>query len=156
MKNNNEILDRIKTQIAEIKAKREAMIAEIRPDFPKMFAHIFEQSELIDSFTWRQYTPFFNDGEECYFSVNSSVYINDTYTSELDWYDWAVKYEERHAGILEGNPEVNIKESQLVYQIEKIIDIIPSDIMEDLFGNHVKVTINRNGSVEVEDYEEHD
>ena len=48
--------------------------------------NIFEKYPKIESFGWNQYTPYFNDGETCFFSVNTDwIYINGDPADEADW-----------------------------------------------------------------------
>lgn len=36
----------------------------------KVLQHFFEKCPDVESVTWDQYTPYFNDGDACYFSYN--------------------------------------------------------------------------------------
>src|ERR1044072_5669755 len=39
---------------------------------------VFADNPIIESFAWTQYTPYFNDGEPCIFSVKRdyNIYVN--------------------------------------------------------------------------------
>lgn len=93
------------------------------------FKVLFDQYPELYSVTWQQYTPYFNDGEECRFrSGHTYPDLNQKDGEDL-------KY--------------NSKESEAVKLFMASFD---SDIMEFLFGDHVEVTVTREG-IEVEDYE---
>jgi len=47
------------------------------------FKNFFESYPEIKSIVWNQYTPYFNDGEECVFSVNSASFTNITDTDMM-------------------------------------------------------------------------
>ena len=65
----SQVLESIKTKLAVIEEQKKAMVAELQTEFPKIFEELFAKSKLIDSFSWTQYTPYFNDGETCEFHV---------------------------------------------------------------------------------------
>jgi len=101
-----------------IKEKAKAVFAE----FPK-----------VESFSWTQYTPYFCDGETCYFGVNSyDIDINEDPSWDAE--------------------KASLISKAGIGQLEDIIEEFDKDDMEDLFGDHVKVTISRNG-IEVSEYD---
>lgn len=123
----------------EYDKKREAFVSDIREEFTKVCTQLFDEYPLVRSFGWTQYTPFFNDGDECTFSVNSD-------------------YPEVN-GHWEFQEEVNNmfpKEDwdQVVERVSEILRLIPEDIMLDMFGDHSEVTVTKEG-VEVT-YYDHD
>lgn len=79
-----EILEKIKTQIAEFDAKRKDLLASLKNEFAPMVAPLFEKHPKIKSFQWNQYTPYFNDGEECTFSVNIDYPTVNGYNEDDD------------------------------------------------------------------------
>jgi hypothetical protein len=156
MNYNNEVLERIKTKIAEINAKRDAMIAELRTDFPLLFSEIFAQNEWLESFGWKQYTSYFNDGDETNFSTYidaSYMDINDGNTDDVDWYDWKWNRDEYKDEV---SSSTDIEKCKTVHLLEETLNSIPDEFYKDLFGDHVTVTVYRNGSIEIDDYEDHD
>lgn len=73
----NPILEKIKTELAAFEEKRKLMLVEIQKEFPVMFVDLFKQTPKLKSFGWRQYTPYFNDGDTCEFYVHTDdPYIN--------------------------------------------------------------------------------
>lgn len=60
-------IERLNGLREEIKQKREAINKECKAVFEAEAKTIFERHPKLDSFKWRQYTPYFNDGEECIF-----------------------------------------------------------------------------------------
>lgn len=57
----------------KIKALREDLAKQQRAVFTKATTEIFNLVPNLKSITWTQYTPYFNDGEPCYFSVNNDM-----------------------------------------------------------------------------------
>lgn len=69
-------LDEITAQIATLVAERKVIAKDVGADIIRdKFAPLFDFPG-IDSVSWRQYTPFFNDGEPCEFSVYSTLGFN--------------------------------------------------------------------------------
>lgn len=174
-------LDKINIQLEELEKKRQESLEEISKDFPLLFTELFEQSKLINSLSWTQYTPYFMDGDECIFGVNLDyVYINGEYNDDVDWFD-DVEYtsldtEEKvsafnnfiespegarykYLGVRKlgqygylPNPKYDEKESKLVEEFTKRIEIIPDEFLRSLFGDHVKVTLHKDGSISTDHY----
>src|SRR5690349_7857045 len=59
---------------AELKKKRDEMEKEFQSLAGELFKEkasgLFEKYPTLKSFGWAQYTPYFNDGDECIFGVN--------------------------------------------------------------------------------------
>lgn len=102
------------------------------------FTEFFEQNPNIAALRWNQYTPYFNDGDECIFSVHELSY---QVASEEDdefheaWYD-------------EAHPE----EQAAAKEFGSLIQTIPDDVYKAMFGDHVEITATRDG-FQVEEYE---
>jgi len=90
------------------------------------FLEIFKKFPDLKTFAWTQYTPYFNDGEPCYFSVNTySIEINGNWDS--------------------GN-------SKIEKAVTEVLERIDSETMETLFGDHVQVTVNWDGSIKTSEH----
>lgn len=131
-----ELIEKIKAEMAAFDEKRKALCAELQKSFPALFKDFFAKHEWVEKFKWHQYTPYFNDGDECEFGVchdYSSLEIN-----EVDYY----------------NDEVYEKdEKQAVYkELAEILQSVPEDFYKDLFGDHMEVTVNRDGTIEKDEY----
>ena len=177
------------------------------------FKRFFEATPDIVTVTWRQYTPYFNDGEECTFSVHDIYYAIGKDAPDIDDVDGYENYgfEEidvelyqklltEYRGILDGSiivPEekrkkypylkffgsgdyfsrktVELNRDNLIrliedmlasvarydeqkhlfasrdqdikafVSIEKLIDSIDPEMMREMFGDHIKVMITRDG-----------
>lgn len=128
----SEILTKIKEKLEIIEIQKQEIVKELQAEFPKLFAEFFEKSNKLDSFSWDQYTPYFNDGDSCHFHVHEIRRINDE-----DIYD----LEE------ELSPELD----EIINQIQEILNSIPDEFMEDLFGDHMTVTVKRDGTIKTEE-----
>lgn len=123
----------------EVTAHRKAVQEKGKELLKELIADVFANPSYADleAVRWEQYTPYFNDGDTCYFSV----------------YDVRVKVkgmsdeEEYEDGFVDTYGEAK-KYAFLDHAIHRIGD----DILEDAFGDHAQVTITREG-ITVEEYE---
>lgn len=123
----------------ELKAQ---MKAEAEKIFQPEALKLFEKWPELQSFSWTQYTPYFNDGDTCEFGANT---------------DWPTV-------ILAGATEEDIEdayegvvgESENAEEIEKdvkeFLAQINDELYQDMFGDHVEITVTA-GGIEVEEYD---
>jgi hypothetical protein len=115
---------------------------------------------LIVEFGWRQYTPYFNDGDPCVFSPGELWFrtTQDEDTSELElWYHPTLGAQRWSAATgthldVERSPDVVATRTRC----EKLSALINSDafdeVLLDAFGDHARVTVRRTG-ISVDFYE---
>ncbi|KAA2242857.1 hypothetical protein F0L74_10030 [Chitinophaga agrisoli] len=137
-------MDKIKQSLAEFEEKKKAYVAELQKEFPGIIQPLLLQCDQIKSISWTQYTPYFNDGDECTFGVhNDDLEVNGQDLYDLEGYELSYSRKDREPSQLE----------RAVDDIRSALSEIPDDFYLALFGNHVKVTINRDGTIEKEEYE---
>ena len=171
-------LEKINEKLEALNAKRAELLKEIQKDFPDILKPIFEGSDKIQSFGWSQYTPYFNDGDECVFSSNVDYpFVNDEYVEDVDFlnkgvhekiteenveehkrfnsteygYKWYADRPIGETGYFK-NPNFDEQAYKTVEEFKNALSGIPDDFLRDLFGDHCKVTVNRNGSINIEEY----
>lgn len=136
------------TKLLEAKAAYDKAVAEIKKDAAKnsvaLFAPIFEAHPDIESFSWTQYTPYFNDGDSCTFSAGDIDQVNgyEEYSDE-----WDAEVSKGY-----GKDEVKGKLYSGYRAAQTLLASFPDDALEALFGDHVRVTVTRS-SVEIEEYD---
>lgn len=117
------------TKLEELKEKQAALRAEMLTESKRFFdeaaKEIFAKHPTVESFSWRQYTPYFNDGDECVFSVHSYPEINGEDVSD------------------ESGPYNDAK---------KLIESIDEPTMKEMFGDHVKITVLKTEGVTIDEY----
>jgi len=70
----------------EIKKLKKEMLDASNKIFTDLTKTIFEDHPKVKSFGWNQFTPYFNDGDTCYFCVNTDyIQINGESVDESDW-----------------------------------------------------------------------
>jgi hypothetical protein len=109
------------------------------------FAKFFENNPQIQQIGWTQYTPYFNDGDECIFGVNDMSFITDSVEDQElaeneDVGKWHQPWQDHHpfaAPFLE---------------FTKQMGRLPDEVYQSAFGDHVQVIATRDG-FEVDEYE---
>lgn len=84
------ITNKIAEQNAKIEAMRKAHMKELQGDFNEIIKLFFEECPKVQAVVWSQYTPYFNDGDECIFSVNEPYFITKNFDRDdlLDPYEY--------------------------------------------------------------------
>jgi hypothetical protein len=130
-----ELIEKVKQRVAEIEAKRSEMIKDLQQEFPDLLKGAFEKNPTVESVSWRQYTPYFNDGDECAFSAYLGY--DDLSINGKNYWD-----------------EDERETVKPIYQdFSTILLEIPEEFYKDLFGDHIEVKVNSDGTVETEEYE---
>lgn len=128
-------------EILEMKRKyQEMMQKEGQKALKAEFAEFFEKNPSVKAVKWQQYTPYFNDGEPCEFSVREFYFEVDGVECESSDYDdgffstWS-----------RGAPKTTVAAVRRLSEID-------DEIFEACFGDHVEVTATRKG-FKVEEYD---
>lgn len=116
-----------------------------RKMFTTSLKELFESNPDLGAVTWEQYTPYFNDGDECTFSVNEPTFVPLVVREqEEDEDDYDYRYDS------------GMKENADMTAVSRFITK-HDDLMQALYGDHVQVLVKRNKEggivVEVEEYE---
>lgn len=86
-------IDSFKILMDKKKDLEEQIKTEAREVFAAQSKTIFEKhGDIVDSFGWTQYTPYFNDGEPCEFGVND-LFIHAKVDKDSDNYEENNYYE---------------------------------------------------------------
>lgn len=149
---------------------RSQMFEESKKLFKKRIKKLFSDYTELNSFSWVQYTPYFNDGDECIFSVyteslgiNGSediglYYLEDLlsdleqkdisikkYTNKLSLFDdYTRKFYENRIKLLETTDIDELrKQVKMITDIRNFLDTIEPDVFQGIFGDHVRVIVSR-------------
>jgi hypothetical protein len=119
--------------------------------FKLAFKEFFENNAEVSVFGWRQYTPYFNDGDACTFRTDveygfasnatdySSISRGD-YDGEEEgiWIDDA-NYGDFNYELIPKSVVKNIK------NMRKLLSKVDDDLFLDMFGDHATVYVTREG-----------
>lgn len=179
----NEFVNEYEKALNAFNAARQELMKDLQDKLKSSFKKFFELNPEIQSIEWTQYTPYFNDGEECIFSVNEMFFrlVGD---DDSDLYDLESKYtvSSYALDIISGkytsayySKERALREVAETEELIKSLNVTPErikeleqnfknfkdvlsklndDVYEDVFGDHALITATKDG-FEVE-YYEHD
>ena len=133
-----ELNEIVSTYNRELRALKESMSLRFQDSLKGVFKEVFERHPNITKLTWTQYTPYFNDGEPCVFSVNDMTVFDDTVDEDDD--------EGLYLGWGEGQ-----KRYPDLLAISRSLEAA-DDLLLEMFGDHCRVTITPKG-IDVEEYE---
>jgi hypothetical protein len=161
----------IVAKLATLKKKQadiqKEMATVAKAAFKEMSAGVFKANPALVSFGWSQYTPYWNDGDTCEFSANGE-YPSITFTAPDGK---TVRHNENsgeltEVGTAQWDEDVEIESDveldpapyekqvdKLSKAVSKFLGNFSDDDFLTMFDDHVQVTVNRNGKVEVEDFE---
>lgn len=157
-----EEFDKLLEEQAELRTKFQAKAQELFKSVTKDF---FDKNPGVQAIVWTQYTPFFNDGDTCVFGVNDPYFTNATAEQLEDFTAWG-EYEGEDENVwsesswgfkyeMERHPEKDFSGIDMA-MVNKFATMIQSsemeDVMEAMFGDHVRVTATRDGF----DVDDHD
>lgn len=129
-------------KFAEAKQKIAAARAEAtkvaRDAFNEGAKILFDANPTLESFGWEQYTPYFNDGDECTFSAHT----DEPNVNGRDGYDF---YGE------EPETKASKKLQGIVYR--DFLKHFDDESLKELFGDHTRVTVKRDGEIETDGYD---
>lgn len=144
-----ESLKKLNETIVEAKAK---LLAESKNVFVEAVKHLFETYPILEIFSWNQYTPYFNDGEPCFFSVN-------TYSLEINKKDYVCEWELKKAlddrlhGIISNDKYIELETQKAITDdIIELLKTIGEDNLQLMFGDHAKVIVTKD-SIVAEEYD---
>lgn len=140
---------------ARIKELKDQIKDEVKTFFTEEAEKLFRANPNLQSFAWTQYTPYFNDGDACYFGVRDDpeydISVNGVRGSNAGpEYPSNAKY---------GSPAYkqyeSLKKEALVdhYKVAEFLQQFDEEDMKTMFGDHVKVTVHRDGNVEIDDWD---
>lgn len=143
-----------KQSYSEFRQQIKAMDEKIRKEGKALFwglaKEVFESNPELKSFTWSQYTPYFNDGNECVFRVNSDYIRLNGSDDEYDSYD--LREESEYGPSAEDLKEIGFSSRGSASLAQEAVSSLLSEIednhMQMIFGDHCQVIVSKNGDIE--------
>jgi hypothetical protein len=135
----------------EMKRLRDEARGKVKNFFLKGMNKIFEMYPEVKSVSWTQYTPYFNDGEECTFGAHTDYFSVNSYT------DYNDEGEEGTINVLDydynnGRQYKYHKGKEIHDAIQSFLDQLDDDDYKTMFGDHAEVIV-RKDEITVEEYE---
>lgn len=155
-------MSELKTKLQDLKQQmadlRKNIEEQAKAFFKEAAAELFEKHPNLNSFSWTQYTPYWNDGETCEFSAHTDYFNlsmkkaaeaqvpgleDEDYDEEEDFSAWSIKR----------TPDSQLSELQRAGKdIAAFLEIFSDEDFEAMFGDHVKVKVTRD-AVTTDEYE---
>ena len=108
---------------------------------------IFEKTQ-VKAIYWTQYTPYFNDGEECTFEIHSILVSTDT----LSTFDEDEKSSNTYAIDYLDSKVFSDYEIELISNLVRILqDEDIAEVLKFSFGDHVAITATEEG-ISIQDH----
>lgn len=147
----------------KIQKMKEEVQKLAQDEFKKSMKEIFVLIPSLKAIAWTQYSPHFNDGDECVFSVNSVAALSFIPTrTAYDYEEMLQEMDEDDEGIDENAYAISdyssfnekaLNKNELA-AIKNVLNFIESndELMQDLYGNHVEVIFSQD-DLQVNDYD---
>lgn len=139
-------LQQVREQIKQLQQKARAMSHEL---FVEGSKQIFADFPELISVSWRQYTPYFNDGDTCTFRACNEypafvilVDGEEVEDEEFSPSEWAKKYMD----------EKLLPFYDKMTAVQQWLSAFDEDYLLATFGDHAQVTLTRDG-VDVGSYD---
>lgn len=155
---NTDVADTL-NRLQTLRAEYENLTKTVGVDLVKALAKdVFAKAPVITKLKWSQYTPYFNDGDECVFSVHGvRFYVGDE-TAEaakkLKYYDaeYGMDIWGKVEKVIEDFGQVLTEDgARALFAFDQFCQQYDRDILLPCFGDHVEVIVTRE-AIEVEDY----
>jgi hypothetical protein len=142
-----ELQTKIEEAHQQIAQARETLKEHAKDYFQEIAKSLFETYPQMESFSWQQYTPYFNDGDTCEFSAHvdkDELSINDIeYWDATDHdagkYPYPLRKEYEHL-------------SGPFNDVANLLARFEENDLKEMFGDHASITVTR-GGIEVSEYD---
>jgi hypothetical protein len=139
----------IVARLSELSGKRAEIEAAAREQAKAILApglqEFMAEHPEVKAIGWTQYTPYFNDGEECTFGVNDlHASMSDERDDDVGGDGWEYLYGKTTKGFSQKSWDDLLKLQEALGGAEPEL--------KAAFGDHVRVIVTRDG-IDVEEYE---
>ena len=121
----------------------------------EVFKIFWEANPYVNVVCWSQYTPHFNDGDECVFSIGEVTISNLNDKSQFDrlnWGEYDGEDETIWTDLTDGLEDVMYVDKMLNELRHFLYSASMKEILKGLFGDHCRVYATREG-FEVQEYD---
>lgn len=145
----NKLIEQQRKLQVEFQKTAQALFKETTKEF-------FDKNPNVTAIIWTQYAPYFNDGDECVFSVHPASFTNANDAGNVRWGEYDGEEEDVWVYDTDYGSTDGAEECLNTDMADEFSDMIQTaemeDVMEAMFGNHVKVIATRDG-FEVDGYD---
>lgn len=159
------LLDNVKAISAKIQEQQKELQEASKRAFSEGMKEVFAEYPFLAAIKFAAYTPYFNDGDPCYFSIHEVVFdsIKDVEEgTEQGFYedgeDFYKKSTEQIYSLYDRDTRTYGENYDFVQEyadckkiVAELVHAIPSDTHKAMFGDHVSVTIKRSTELAIGD-----
>lgn len=165
------------TKIEELKALMQDTQNQLRAKGAEAVIELckqyFDTNPTLQAVNFKCYTDYFNDGDTCNYNINNvNVYVganhkpciddalsadNRDETETTGWFNVyaCIGWDEVvRKSYFKGTPEAVVA-CEIAKELDAVFDNL-EDLFKTAFGDHIQVTVFRDGSFQVDDYTDHD
>lgn len=149
-----QVISDLRKQMEEAAAVVEKVAAEMREKgraaLEPAFMQFFADNPDVQAIRWQQYTPYFNDGEECVFKVREiCVQFTDDFRSKHMRHDFNARFADDERWYEGDAYYVNKASVEGQASLKRFQDfakeIKDRDLLKAIFGDHVRIEATRSG-----------
>jgi hypothetical protein len=148
-----DIITEVQNLSETFRKQQQELIDKLKPNFHGLFKPFLETHPEIKALTFEAYTPYFNDGDTCEYTVGELKIVPTDEELEPGWdigfEESEVKY---NSSLTDEQRETLTNWFKDLEPIQNAFRAIPEEVIEGIVGDHVRVTITLDG-VETEDYD---
>lgn len=141
---------------AELLTMKQEMQAKMKAQLVHIVKNFFNVVPKMKAITWVQYSPYFNDGDECIFHVRSVSVLNFEPEYFSRYYEDDLSQENKEAIVVGEYSNFNeqLLSAEELKACKAVQDFISNneDLMHDLYDNHASVILTANGA-KVDEYD---
>lgn len=146
----SKVLETIEARNSELLLIQKKYQKELAAEF-KVATQFFFEETPVKAIVWNQYTPYWNDGEECTFRVDEVYFVTSDLTEEqiddiCSAYD--VEDDEQYTTV---NSYDKSELADVCIKFSRLIEY-NSHLMKEVFGDHALVILTKDAST-VKEYE---
>ena len=161
---NTDLLTKLKTDFTDIserflqaKLEYQTVSRSYLMEYVKVFMDACPEVKTI---RWVQYTPYFNDGDECYFGVQEPYFSNIEDTDKLISFGEEIEDSEENEWCVSApysnNTWYGMSEHlhylrDPIVGFKEMLESISDESMKEIFGDHAQITITKNG-INIDEY----
>lgn len=153
----------LKASLEQFRTERRALEEKIKEAANVVFTNevqdLFTKYPDLNSFSWKQYTPYFNDGSMCTFNAHTddvSVEFLGVPTNEdkddSTYSRFSIEHKRKTGKNWNDTPFVDHPVNDAALDIIAFLRQFEGDDLLGFFGDHVQVTVHRDGRVEQDEY----
>lgn len=165
--------------LRELRGEQESLSKKIREKAKEMFNQfsgtVFTAHPKLVGFSWSQYTPHFNDGDECVFGANTGEpHIQFGDEEELDYFSFSTtervltgkqvparfqpfgtstpRMTDEYKSVPKVHTPEELEKNAAFEAVREFLGNFGNDDFKSMFGDHVEVTVTDKG-VSVDGYD---